>query len=301
MVTLSVHCRTCKKTTEHSGEIKMGPAARAPRLTGKCCSCSSPCSRFISREVATGAGFNAVAALNRAIPGEKHMRLPSRKFKKASFIGPGTRLDLRLDKNDKPVRGSEPLNKLDEEAMAHDISYRDGASMDDIKRADEELVRGAREIINSSPSFLERGEARAVEKIISSKLRFGVGVSGGELATARDLREDVCQAITCYSAKPAFGGALSTIPSPADLFKKLANASVKDVLKVKSVLDRAFAAVGRNDIDVGSLARKFGEKLLRHALSPVQNGARKGIRGVTPGVPARRTVLSKAIDSLLEK
>ncbi|ESO87074.1 hypothetical protein LOTGIDRAFT_154564 [Lottia gigantea] len=50
-------------------------------------------------------------------PGEKH--LPGH-----NYTGPGTRLDLRLDQNDKPKPGEEPGNRVDAAALKHDILYR---------------------------------------------------------------------------------------------------------------------------------------------------------------------------------
>ncbi|ESP04431.1 hypothetical protein LOTGIDRAFT_170824 [Lottia gigantea] len=50
-------------------------------------------------------------------PGEKH--LPGH-----NYTGSGTRLDLRLDENDKPKPGEEPVNRVDAVALKHDILYR---------------------------------------------------------------------------------------------------------------------------------------------------------------------------------
>jgi hypothetical protein len=44
--------------------------------------------------------------------------------KSYNFLGPGTRLDKRLDKNDKPLPNSKPINYTDQQAYKHDIAYK---------------------------------------------------------------------------------------------------------------------------------------------------------------------------------
>ena len=40
-----------------------------------------------------------------------------------SFMGPGTRLDLRLNPDGTPKADSLPINKSDYESYLHDLSY----------------------------------------------------------------------------------------------------------------------------------------------------------------------------------
>ena len=40
------------------------------------------------------------------------------------MLGPGTRLDIRLDENLNPKPGEEPINDLDRTALKHDIAYQ---------------------------------------------------------------------------------------------------------------------------------------------------------------------------------
>ena len=51
-------------------------------------------------------------------PGEQH-------FPGYNYLGTGTRLDIRLDENDKPKQGEEPINAIDAAAYRHDLVYRD--------------------------------------------------------------------------------------------------------------------------------------------------------------------------------
>ena len=41
-----------------------------------------------------------------------------------NYVGPGTDLKKRLDENDKPRAGEEPINELDAIALQHDLDYR---------------------------------------------------------------------------------------------------------------------------------------------------------------------------------
>ena len=50
-------------------------------------------------------------------PGERH-------YPGYSMLGPGTRLDIRLDENMKPRPGKERNNDLDRTALKHDIAYQ---------------------------------------------------------------------------------------------------------------------------------------------------------------------------------
>jgi hypothetical protein len=63
-------------------------------------------------------------------PGEKHIP-------QYQYCGPSTRLDIRLDNNDKPKSGEEPINRVDETCYQHDLAYRD---------ADNNLTKSMKQI-----------------------------------------------------------------------------------------------------------------------------------------------------------
>ena len=58
--------------------------------------------------------------------GERHAYSlsPSTFLKPMSFMGPHTRLDLRLDKNEQPLSNSIPLNSSDTNSYTHDLKYK---------------------------------------------------------------------------------------------------------------------------------------------------------------------------------
>ena len=62
-------------------------------------------------------------------PKEKH--LPS-----YNYLGPGTRLDIRLTENNLPKPGEEPINEIDRLAYIHDLAYQKSSNIQDRRRAD---------------------------------------------------------------------------------------------------------------------------------------------------------------------
>ena len=62
-------------------------------------------------------------------PGKKHM-IYKFQTKSYSYLGPGSRVDIRLDENNQPKPGEEPESPTDELALHHDIAYRDAENQD---------------------------------------------------------------------------------------------------------------------------------------------------------------------------
>ena len=90
-----------------------------------------------------------------------------------NFTGPLTRLDLRLDSNDKPLPDSIPINRVDQAAYKHDLAYR----ADDIRtrqKADIDLIQDLNEIPN--PTFREKFDKAIVKTAMKAKI-----VLGGEV------------------------------------------------------------------------------------------------------------------------
>ena len=119
-------------------------------------------------------------------PGEHH-------FPGYSYLGPGSRLDIRLDENLRPKQGEEVKNSLDAIALNHDINYKliqdeykkdhnKQKALSKVHQADKEFIQEAK---NSSVQPLGKISAgliagkMAAEKanIIDSKTFSGLGVS----------------------------------------------------------------------------------------------------------------------------
>jgi len=89
------------------------------------------------------------------------------------YLGPGTHLDLNLEKSVKPA------NKLDEAALQHDIAYSKSNNLDDRHAADYRLQEDAWKRVTSPDSSLgEKATAWAVTNIMKAKRALGAGVGG---------------------------------------------------------------------------------------------------------------------------
>ena len=62
-----------------------------------------------------------------------------------NYAGPDTRLDIRLDENDNPKPGEEPINRVDAAAYKHDLAYRD-KDIRSRQKADIDLIHDVNEI-----------------------------------------------------------------------------------------------------------------------------------------------------------
>ena len=113
--------------------------------------------------------LDIVDVLNTVLPFEKH-------FPGTHYLGPGTRLDLRLDENGNPFPGSEPVDRVDEAALKHDKAY---SRYDDLRsrlKADKEMLFDLYSIKN--PTRRERMERCLTVPILMLKRFFGIIILG---------------------------------------------------------------------------------------------------------------------------
>ncbi|ESO87381.1 hypothetical protein LOTGIDRAFT_166529 [Lottia gigantea] len=94
-------------------------------------------------------------------PGEKH--LPGH-----NYTGPGTRLDLRLDENDNPKPGEEPVNRVDAAALKHDILYRN-KDITFRHQADKQMIDELENI--PYPTFKEKLQRALIINLLKAKLK----------------------------------------------------------------------------------------------------------------------------------
>ena len=107
-----IYCLKCKTKTETENQKQVRSKNNRLMIQGNCFIWGTTKSRFISSKKEEGWTD---------LPFELHP--PVSLSKKYSFIGPGTKLNERLDENKNPLPHSKPVNKLDEIAMNHDICY----------------------------------------------------------------------------------------------------------------------------------------------------------------------------------
>jgi hypothetical protein len=129
---------------------------------GKCVVCEKVKTQFVRKE----GGSILNTAINN-LPFEMH--LPGH-----SFTGPGTKLNKRLKPNLQPKDWSKPINKVDKAAFHHDVCYlknKDTQTRNMV--CDKNMLEELDGIVN--PSLRERLDRSIVEKIIGTKIRFGMG------------------------------------------------------------------------------------------------------------------------------
>ena len=68
--------------------------------------------------------ISSVDKMGSLLTREWHLRTPS--FRRYNFCGPNTRLNRRLNADGTPQKWSQPINKIDEISLRHDIAYSDG-------------------------------------------------------------------------------------------------------------------------------------------------------------------------------
>src|SRR5438093_7555916 len=165
------YCLKCKAITD-SKDISSA-ISKNERLykTDTCVKCNSKKSQFM-KSVSGGdiqKFLSNVPFSTTGNPFEKH--LPGH-----SFTGPSTRLDLRLDENNNPKDWSMPVNRIDQAAYVHDLSYRTaGDNLEGKHIADRIMIDQLNAI--TDPTTRERIERLIVKGAIKTKLFFGVGLA----------------------------------------------------------------------------------------------------------------------------
>jgi len=115
-------------------------------------------------------------------PGERHVH-------GFQYLGPFTRTDIRLSDDYRPKKGEEPINKLDEIAMKHDIAYAKAKkeysqdndktkALNKIHESDREFIKDAAKegVLGKVASAAMYAKMKGEENnIISSKTLSGMG------------------------------------------------------------------------------------------------------------------------------
>ena len=108
--------------------------------------------------------LDCVNIVNTLLPFEKH--LPG-----MNYCGPGTRLRERLNPDNTPKPGNEPIDRVDKASLKHDIAYSQHKDLKHRMEADKELINDLKNIEN--PTLRERIERIIVLPILYIKRWFG--------------------------------------------------------------------------------------------------------------------------------
>ena len=161
---LLLYCVKCRKKTEseEGSEAQVKTKNNRFRLISNCCICGTKKSSFVKNSD-NKTGGDLVDVIGSTI-GEIH--LPGH-----NFTGPGTKLQERLE------RGDKPINRVDEISKKHDIAYSKNKDKKSRHIADREMLQQLDEITN--PTTREKIERMVVKPIIKTKLKLGLGAPKG--------------------------------------------------------------------------------------------------------------------------
>lgn len=163
-----MYCLKCRRETPtvgiHYTRTKNGRMLRV----GKCTICGSKKTQFQKSGIFEGGDIQkSLSKLPglpwRKYPGEKH--LP-----KYNYCGPGTRLDIRLDAEDKPKPGEAPINRVDRACLKHDKAYRK-TDIRSRQKADIDLIQDLNAI--RRPTLGERMGRTLTKNSMKAKIAFG--------------------------------------------------------------------------------------------------------------------------------
>lgn len=159
--------------------------------------------RAAERASKRGAGFDLQAALEHLPPFPWSKYEPEKHVPSYNYLGPGTRLDIRLDASDRPRPGEEPISATDALALKHDLAYRDAKSLADKHAADREMLE---ELEDASTSGVGDWLAnKAAKAALWAKLKVGAALGDAE---ARDFANEL-------RALRRFEESAASLPSPA--------------------------------------------------------------------------------------
>ena len=98
---------------------------------------------------------------------------------------PGTRLDIRLNENNIPKSGEEPINAIDHLAYIHDLAYQKSNNISDRHEADVQMINGLKQLKNLSiPQRLIR---QLIIKIFQAKIKLGQGARAAKTEAIKNL------------------------------------------------------------------------------------------------------------------
>ena len=181
MLNEKTYCMKCQKLTENTS-VKYVMQDGRKRMKSICSVCKKPKSIFVSTNKQSGKGM--VDKFIENLPVELHLLgtyhqepyqkndaslngIKPGKTLKAEYLGPGTKYDMRYQKNERGI------NNLDHAAMSHDLAYK---SKDPgvRNRADERLTDAANNFLKEpNLSFLDKVDAGIVKtamKLIKRKV-----------------------------------------------------------------------------------------------------------------------------------
>lgn len=148
------------------------------------------------------------------------------------YLGPGTKLEKRLN------RGDPGVNELDKAAKEHDIAYANSNKMSDRHKADKVLQKKAWKRVKSKDAgFGERVLSLGVAGIMKAKRKLGMGMKNKSKNKSKTKKKNKTKTV---AVKQVFQKAIKeakseiakkrpqTVPSAAQVALNAAKAAVKN-------------------------------------------------------------------------
>jgi hypothetical protein len=149
-------CFKCKEKTDSEDIEHVKTKNNRLRLISNCCICHTKKSTFAKPQ---RTGGDIVDIIGKTI-GEVH-------FPGSNYLGPGTKFMERLNRKDQPV------DRVDENAMHHDLAYHMHSDKKSRHVADRKLLQDNDAIEN--PTFKEKVKRVATKAVMKPKLFLGLG------------------------------------------------------------------------------------------------------------------------------
>ena len=161
-----MYCVKCKKATDTSN-VQFSKNGRNMKR-GTCVICGTTKTQFIKAQK----GGSLLNKFINNLPIEMH--LPGH-----NFMGPGTKLKIRLNPDLIPKKWSKHVNRVDKAAYHHDVCY---LKYDDIATRNTVCDQNMLKELEGNPTLRERLDKSIVSKFIGTKVKFGMGVKKKDLA-----------------------------------------------------------------------------------------------------------------------
>ena len=164
-----MYCVKCKKQTDTANEKNTTTKNKRNMKRGTCVICGTTKTQFIKAPK----GGSLLNKVINNLPVEMHLL-------GHNFIGPGTKLNKRLNPDLTPKEWSKPINRVDKAAYHHDVCYlknNDTATRNEV--CDKNTLKELKGIYN--PTIRERMERGLVSSLIGTKARFGWGLNKKKL------------------------------------------------------------------------------------------------------------------------
>lgn len=166
------YCVRCRKATKSKDMKLVKTKNNRTAEESKCAICGTKKFKFVSNKQSGKGALNFV--INK-LPIEAHLidQGEDGRVRRASFAGPGTKLNRRLNPDKTPKDFSKPINKLDEGAYHHDLCYAETNDLSRRNKCDNDLEKVAKNVLNNSQSTkIQKANAKLVELIMQGKQRF---------------------------------------------------------------------------------------------------------------------------------